>query len=111
MKNTRLFHENYNGILTHEGTVKVAKSNITARILNISDNTVLVRGFKKNSYHCRIHKDLLSLLVYVEKGDMGFIKFKNNEAFLVGFKKENKEPKPKQDVGPLDSYFKKKMEA
>ena len=58
--------------------------------LNISDEgTVLVMGRKK-SYSTLIHVKLLPLIQYAEKGDIGFIKFRNGEAFIVGFRKNKK---------------------
>ena len=81
------FVENTDGILTHSGEVKVAKGGVKQRILNISDNgNVLVMG-RKRAYTALIHVKLLPLIHYVEKGDTGFIKFKNGEAFIIGFKK------------------------
>lgn len=84
------FVENTDGILTHNGEIKVAKPDVKQRILNISDNgSVLVMG-RKNAYSALIHVKLLPLIQYAEKGDIGFIKFRRGEAFIVGFKKIQK---------------------
>ena len=84
------FVENTEGILTHNGEIKVAKGDVKQKILNISDKgSVLVLG-RKNSYKALIHAKLLPLIQYAEKGDIGFIKFKKGEAFIVGFRKNNK---------------------
>ena len=84
------FVENTDGILTHNGEIKVAKSDIKQRILNISDNgSVLVMG-RKRAYPALIHVKLLPLIQYAEKGDTGFIKFRRGEAFIVGFKKQKR---------------------
>ena len=89
-KTVNPFVENTEGILTHNGEIKVAKPDVKQRILNISDKgRVLVMG-RKNSYSALIHVKLLPLIQYAEKGDIGFIKFKKGEAFIVGFKKKEK---------------------
>ena len=84
------FVENTDGILTHNGEIKVAKSDVKQKILNISDKgRVLVMG-RKRAYTALIHVKLLPLIHYAEKGDIGFIKFRRGEAFIVGFKKNVK---------------------
>ena len=81
------FEDNYNGILTHSGEIKVAKGDVEQKILHIDDNgTVLVRG-RKNAYPTLIHVKLLPLIQYAAKGDIAFIKFRRGEAFIVGFRK------------------------
>ena len=81
------FEDNYHGILTHNGEIKVAKGDVEQIILHIDDNgTVLVMG-RKNSYSTLIHAKLLPLINYATKGDTAFIKFKKGEAFIVGFRK------------------------
>lgn len=87
------FVENTEGILTHDGEIKVAKGGIKQKILDISENgSVMVRGRKK-SYHALVHVKLLPLIQYANKGDTGFIKFKNGEAFIIGFKKNKRADK------------------
>ena len=89
-KTVNPFVSNTDGILTHSGEIRVAKGGVQQKILNISDNgTVLVKGRKK-AYPTLIHAELLPLMDYVEKGDIGFIKFKRGEAFIVGFRKNVK---------------------
>ena len=84
------FEDNYHGILTHNGEIKVAKGDVEQIILHIDDNgTVLVRG-RKNSYSTSIHARLLPLINYATKGDTAFIKFKKGEAFIVGFRKKKR---------------------
>ena len=81
------FEDNYHGILTHSGEIKVAKFDVKQEILHIDDNgTVLVRGRGK-AYITLIHVKLLPLIRYAERGDIGFIKFRRGEAFIVGFRK------------------------
>ena len=84
------FEDNYHGILTHKGEIKVAKGDVEQTILHIDDNgTVLVRGRKK-AYPTLIHTKLLPLIHYAAKGDIGFVKFRRGEAFIVGFRKNNR---------------------
>ena len=93
------FVENTDGILTHSGEIKVAKGGVEQRILHINDKgSVLVRG-RKNSYSALIHVKLLPLIKYAEKGDVGFIKFKRGEPFIVGFRKEKRADKNDQKIG------------
>ena len=81
------FHENFDGILNHDGTLKVAKSEIIQPILHIDNRNVLVKG-RKNSYLAEIHKDLYTFMLFVEKGDYAFIKWKKGKAWMVGFQKK-----------------------
>lgn len=84
------FVENTEGILTHNGEVKVANGYVKQKILNISDNgTVLVMG-RQRAYPTLVHVKLLPLIHFAEKGDIGFIKFRRGEAFIVGFQKKAK---------------------
>lgn len=84
------FKDNYHGILTHNGEIKVAKGDVEQQILHIDDNgTVLVRG-RKNTYPTLIHAKLLPLIQYAAKGDIAFVKFRRGEAFIVGFKKNRR---------------------
>ena len=81
------FQDNYHGILTHNGEIKVAKCDVEQTILHIDDNgTVLVKGRKK-AYVTQIHAKLLSLMHYAAEGDIGFVKFRRGEAYIVGFRK------------------------
>lgn len=81
------FEDNYHGILTHNGEIKVAKCDVEQTILYIDDNgTVLVKGRNK-AYTTQVHAKLLSLIHYASKGDIGFVKFRRGEAFIVGFRK------------------------
>ncbi|WP_292888906.1 hypothetical protein [Methanobrevibacter sp. UBA212] len=74
------FDDNYHGILTHKGEIKVAKGDMEQEILYIDDDgIVLVDGM--------IHSKLLGLIHYAAAGDIGLIKFIRGEAFIVGFRK------------------------
>ena len=93
------FVENTDGILTHSGEIKVAKGGVEQKILYITDEgSVLVRG-RKSSYSALIHAKLLPLIKYAEKGDVGFIKFRRGEAFIVGFRKNKRADENDKSVG------------
>lgn len=86
------FKENTDGILTHDGEIRVAKGGVEQKIMHIDDGTVLVKG-RKRAYPTLIHAELLPLIQYATKGDVGFIKFKRGEAFIVGFRKNKRADK------------------
>ena len=67
----------------------VAKSNIKQEILhiNMEYHKLLVKG-KKGSYTAKIHKDLFEVMDFVEKGDCAYIKWKQGQAWIVGFQKK-----------------------
>lgn len=92
------FKENYHGVLTHDGSVKVAKSNITAKILDINGRTVLVKN-KQGSYPCEIHKDMYPLMRYVEKGDTAFVKWRNGKSWFIGYQKKNADKTENKPTG------------
>ena len=84
--------DNHFGILDHNGIIKVAKTEIKATVLHINKDKnggvidVLVKG-KKGSYVAQIHKGIRNMMLFVEKGDLAFIKWKNGQAWFVGFQK------------------------
>ena len=80
------FEDNFCGILTHSGEVKIAKGDVEQEILYIDDGIVLVDGGKK-AYQTVIHTKLLPLIHYASVGDIGLIKFIRGEAYIVGFRK------------------------
>lgn len=87
------FEDNYHGILTHKGEIKVAKYDIEEKIINVEDDgTALVRGMGK-AYLTRIHEKLLPLIQYASYGDTAFIKFKKGECWIVGFRKNKRADK------------------
>lgn len=89
------FKNNYHGILSHDGELKVAGYTTSATIKYINRNkngdavNVLIKGTDKN-YIAEIHKDLKSDMVFCDIGDTGFIKFRKGTAWLVGFRKSKK---------------------
>ena len=87
------FVENTEGILTHGGEIKVAKGGVKQKILNINGNDNVQERGRKRSYVVSIHAKLLPLMDYAEKGDIGFIKFKNGEAYIIGFQKQKRADK------------------
>ena len=81
------FKENHHGILNHDGWVKVAKSNITAKILSINKDKIQVKG-NKGAYVCDVHKNLLDDLFYMNSGDTVSVKWRNGTPFIVGYCKK-----------------------
>lgn len=84
------FHDNYHGILTHNGEIKVAKGDIEQIILYIDDEGIVLVDGGKKAYRTTVHSKLLSLIQYASEGDTGLIKFIKGEAFIVGFRKNKK---------------------
>ena len=84
--------ENYFGILMHDGSFKVAKTNLKQKILHINkDNqgkilNVLVQG-RKNSYITTIHKRIYNMMEFVDEGDCAYVKWRNGKPWFVGFQK------------------------
>ena len=90
------FKDNYHGILSHDGSIKVAGYDVTSTIkhLNFDKNTgrivdVLVKN-KTKSYVAKVHKELLTYMIYCNVEDTGFIKFRKGKAWLTGFRKSKK---------------------
>ena len=87
------FKENYHGILTHNGEIKVAKGDVEHEIIYIDDDGIVLVDGGKKAYPTIIHDKLLSLIQYAAEGDIGLIKFIRGEAFIVGFRKNKREKK------------------
>ena len=87
------FKNNYHGILTHNGEIKVAKGDVEHEILYIDDDGIVLVDGGKKAYQTIIHSKLLSLIQYAAEGDIGLIKFIRGEAFIVGFRKNKREKK------------------
>ena len=87
------FDDNYHGILTHKGEIKVAKGDIEQTILYIDDDGIVLVDGGKKAYQTTMHSKLLSLIHYASEGDIGLIKFIKGEAFIVGFRKNKREDK------------------
>lgn len=81
------FDDNYHGILTHKGEIKVAKGDMEQVILYIDDDGIVLVDGGKKAYQTMIHSKLLGLIHYAAAGDIGLIKFIRGEAFIVGFRK------------------------
>ena len=101
--NRAVFNENYHGILTHDGWVKVAKFNITAKILNIQSNSkIQVRGNTgKGSYLCDVHKNLKKDVKFMDIDDLVGIRWNCGNPYIVGYKKSTAqeiEPAPTGDM-------------
>ena len=85
------FEDNYHGILTHSGEIKVAKGDVEQEILYIDDDGIVLVDGGKKAYQTIIHTNLLSLIQYATEVDVGLIKFIRGEAFIVGFRKNRSE--------------------
>ncbi len=81
------FEDNFCGILTHSGEVKIAKGDVEQEILYIDDEGIVLVDGGKKAYQTAIHSKLLPLIHYATAGDTGFIKFIRGEAYIVGFRK------------------------
>jgi len=84
------FENNYHGILTHSGEIKVAKEDIKQVILYVDDDGIVLVDGGKKAYQTIIHDKLLSLIQYATEGDIGLIKFIRGEAYIVGFQKNRR---------------------
>ena len=89
MNQNNQFKENYHGILGHDGWIKVAKFNITAKVLNIDNKgQILVKGYTgKGSYLCKTHKNLKADIKFLDVGDTVGIKWNLGNPYVVGFRK------------------------
>ena len=84
------FEDNFHGILTHSGEVKIAKGDVEQEIIYIDDDGIVLVDGGKKAYQTLIHSKLLPLIQYATAGDTGFIKFIRGEAYIVGFKKQKR---------------------
>ena len=87
------FEDNYHGILTHKGEIKVAKGDMEQEILYIDDDGIVLVDGGKKAYQTIIHDKLSSLIQYATEGDIGLVKFIRGEPFIVGFRKNKRENK------------------
>ena len=78
------FDDNYHGILTHRGEIKVAKGDMEQEILYIDDDGIVLVDGGKKAYQTMIDSKLMGLIYYAAAGDIGLIKFIKGEAFIVG---------------------------
>lgn len=85
------FEDNFCGILTHSGEVKIAKGDVEQEILYIDDEGIVLVDGGKKAYQTVIHSKLLPLIHYATAGDTGFIKFIRGEAYIVGFRKNRRD--------------------
>lgn len=114
----KFFNENYNGILTHNGWVKVAKFNITAKILNVNPEgkNIQVKGKKgKGSYICDVHKNLIGDIKFLDVDDTVGIKWNMGKPYVVGYRKKSYDNLHPQQTGdkPVSenwTYFFDRME-
>jgi len=87
------FEDNFHGILTHSGEIKIAKGDVEHEILYIDDDGIILVDGGKKAYQTLIHSKLLSLIEYATEGDIALVKFIRGKAFIVGFRKNKREDK------------------
>ena len=87
------FKDNYHGILTHNGEIKVAKGDVEQEILYIDEEGIVLVDGGQKAYQTLIHSKLLPLIQYAAEGDTAFIKFIRGESYIVGFRKNKREDK------------------
>jgi hypothetical protein len=87
------FEDNFHGILTHSGEIKIAKGDVEHEILYIDDDGIILVDGGKKAYQTLIHSKLLSLIEYATEGDTALVKFIRGKAFIVGFRKNKREDK------------------
>ena len=85
------FEDNFHGILTHKGEIKIAKGDKEQEIIYIDDDGIVLVDGGKKAYQTLIHSKLLPLIQYATAGDTGFIKFIRGEAYIVGFRKNRRD--------------------
>lgn len=100
VKATKQYKENYHGILCHDGWVKVAKSPIIAKIINIQGQIIRVKSYnmtksKFMQYNCYLHKNLKKDLRYLAINDTVSIKWNKGNPYIVGYRKADAE----EDIG------------
>ena len=91
------FEDNYHGILTHNGEIKVAKGDVEHEIIYIDDDGIVLVDGGKKAYQTIIHSKLLSMIQYAKAGDTAFIKFIKGESYIVGFRKNKRDDKNARD--------------
>ena len=75
----------FSSLLGQRTAIIPVEANIKAGIdLSKVNNVRIAEG---KAYITLIHVKLLPLIRYAERGDIGFIKFRRGEAFIVGFRK------------------------
>ena len=104
MKATKQYSENFHGVLTHDGWVRVAKSNITAKIVNIYRDNIRVKQFnttknKMVQYNCIVHKNLRQDIKYLAVNDTVSVKFNCGRPYIVGYRKADAKDDTTQDNG------------
>ena len=87
-----LFNSNHDGIIQHNGWVKVAKSKITGKITNIQGNTIRVKSYhvqkgRMIQVNCLLHKRLLPDKRYLSINDTVSIKRNCSQYYIVGYRK------------------------
>ncbi len=100
------YKQNHDGILQHDGWIRVAKSKINAKIVNIQGNTIRVKSYNKTKnkivqYNCELHKRLLPDKKYLQVNDTVSIKWNCSTPYIVGFRKANADDETINKTGDL----------
>lgn len=103
-KATKPFKQNFHGILSHDGWIRVAKSNITAKVVNIQGKHIRVKSYnttknKTVQYNCNLHKNLQGDLKYIGLNDTVSIKWNMGKPYIVGYRKANADDTPTEPTG------------
>ena len=105
MNQSSAFKENYHGVLSHDGWIKVAKFTITAKILNIGNGKIRVEGRTgKGNYTCELHKNLKDDLKFMAKNDQVGIKWNCGKPYVVAYRKANFDNSRSVDTGDFPVF-------
>lgn len=81
------FKKNHDGILNHDGSIRVEKTfDVMQKIVYVNKNEIHLQNSKGKKYRAYKHAKLD--LTFAEKGDTAFVKFNCGKPYVVGFKKK-----------------------
>lgn len=81
------FFKNTDGILNHDGSIKVCENfDVMQTIVFLKGNEIHLQNSKGRKYVANKHKNLD--LTFAEVGDTAFVKFNLNKPYVIGFRKE-----------------------
>lgn len=84
---TTFFNKNTDGIVNHDGSIKVCKKyDVMQTIVFLKGNEIHLQNSKGKKYVAQKHKNLD--LTFAEVGDTAFVKFNLNKPYVIGFRKE-----------------------
>lgn len=87
---TAFFKKSVDGILNHDGSIKVCKTfDVLQTVAYCNNNEIHLQNKAVNKYpaqkHCKLD------LTFCEVGDTAFVKFNCGKPYVVGFRKEMKQ--------------------